>query len=165
MSEEKLGAAMSWRERGQLFVHWLVRTDPELMSGCPAIDRFHMQAKAALLAAVAGIALFAWGAFLLLFWPFYVALPLLCPIIVWIVLIDQFMGSARWALQGILSAPAARRQFALSGAVILGLVINNGPLLLRLGIGIVTASATSWSATMAINYATIARQEEKDRNA
>lgn len=162
MSEEK--SPMSWRDRFRLAVHWLVRIDPELMSGCPALDRFHMQAKAVLLLAVAGIALFAWGAFLLLFYPWYIALPLLCPIMVWIVMIDQFMGSARWNLQGVLKPPAKPRQLVFSWVVILGLLTDNGPVFLRLGIASVTSGATSLSATIAVNHATIARQEDEDRD-
>jgi Domain of unknown function (DUF4407) len=150
------------RARLRLFLYWLVRVDPELMSGCPAIDRFQVQAKAFLLLAVATIAVFAWGAFLLLFLPWY-GLPLLIPIIVWIVLIDQFCGSAHWKLQGILRRPVTRK--AIFGwAVILGFLAGISTLALRLGIAVVTSSATSYSATMAMSYATIAQQEQKDRN-
>jgi hypothetical protein len=152
-----------WRARLRLFLYWLVRVDPEIMSGCPAIDRFQAQAKAFLLSAVATIAVFAWGAFLLLFWPWYIALPMLVPIIVWIVLIDQFCGSAHWKLQGILRRPVTRQ--ALFGwAVILGFLASNAILVLRLGIAVVTSSATAYSATMAMSYQTILQQEEKDRN-
>jgi Domain of unknown function (DUF4407) len=163
MNTMKHAGGIGWRARLQLFLYWLVRVDPEVMTGCPVIDRFHMQAKAALLLAVASIAVFAWGAFLLLFWPWYIALPLLCPIIVWMVLLDQAMGSANWKLQGILRRPGSR-QALLGWAVILGLVASNATLGLRLGIAGVTSSATAYSATMAMSHETIAAQEEKDRN-
>jgi Domain of unknown function (DUF4407) len=163
VTEKKTEGGLTWREWVRLFLYWLVRCDPEVMSGCPAIDRFHMQAKAVLLLAVATIAVFAWGAFLLLFWPWYIALPVLCPIIVWIVLIDQFMGSAHWKLQGILRRPGSR--WALLGwAVILGFLASNATLALRLGIAAVTSSATAYSATMAMSHATIEAELEKERN-
>jgi len=162
MSRKKHRDGLTLRGWIVLFIHWLGRTDPEVMAGCPAIDRFHMQAKAALLLAVAGIALFSWGAFLLLFFPWFIALPLLCPIMVWIVLLDQFMGSSHWRLQGILRTKTS--QFAFSWVVIFGLIANNGTLALRLGIAAVTSSATALSATMAMNHATIEGQEERDRN-
>jgi hypothetical protein len=98
------------------FLHWLVRVDPELMSGCPTIDRFQAISKAVLLCAVVGIAAFAWGAFFGLFWPFYIALPLTAVVIVWIAIIDQTMGAARWALQGILAVPGRGHAFGLSTA-------------------------------------------------
>lgn len=163
MNPMKHAGGIGWRARLQLFLYWLVRVDPEVMTGCPVIDRFHMQAKAALLLAVATIAVFAWGAYLLLFWPWYIELPLLCPIIVWIVLIDQFMGSAHWKLQGILRRPGSR-QALIGWAVILGVLAGNATLVLRLGIAVVTSSATAFSATMAMDHETIAAQEEKDRN-
>jgi hypothetical protein len=136
------------------FVWWLVRVDPEILSGCPTIDRFHFISKGLLLGAVAGIALFAWGGFFGAFWPIYVALPLTLVVIVWIVLIDQIMGASRWALQGVLATPGPARAFGLSTALILRLVI-----------GFVTASATSYSATMLICHATIAAQQQRDRDA
>jgi hypothetical protein len=139
-------------QRLMLFLHWLVRVDPDILTGCPTIDRFHFISKAVLLSAVAGIALFAWGAFFFGFWPVYIAVPLTFVTIVWIVLIDQFMGAARWALQGVLAVPGKAK-------------LLNGAVILRLGIGLVTASATSFSANMAINHATIAAQEQKDRDA
>ena len=64
-----------------------------------------MISKAVLLAAVAGIAVFAWGGFFVQFWPVYIALPLTVVVIVWIVMIDQIMGASRWALQGVLAVP------------------------------------------------------------
>ena len=106
--------------------------------------------------------MFAWGAYLILFLPWY-AFPLLVPIIVWIVLIDQFMGTAHWKLQGILRRPATRQ--ALFGwAIILGVLADNATLGLRLGIAVVTSSATAYSATMSLSHETIAAQEEKERN-
>jgi hypothetical protein len=48
------------------YLCWLVRADPDILAGCSLIDRFQIIAKAVLLLAVAGIALFAWGAFLML---------------------------------------------------------------------------------------------------
>jgi len=143
-----------WRGRLMYFVYWLVRVDPELLSGCPTIDSFQTISKAALLVAVAGIALFAWGAFFLLFWPVWIAIPLTLVVVVWIVLIDQFMGAARWTLHGVLAAPGKGRGLTRHGTVILRLVI-----------GVVTASATSFSATMAINHATIDEQLQTDRDA
>jgi hypothetical protein len=140
-----------WMKSTMAFLHWLVRVDPEILSGCPTIDRYFYISKAVLLSAVGGIAVFAWGAFFCQFWALYIAIPLTALAIVWIVLIDQFMGAARWALQGVLAVPGKAR--ALGGAVIL-----------RLGIGIVTATATSFSANMAINHATIAAQQQKDRD-
>ncbi len=142
---------------------WLVRADPDILAGCPVIDRFQIIAKAVLLLAVAGIALFAWGAFLMLFLPWY-AFPLLVPIMVWIVMIDQFMGSAHWKLQGILRRPATR-QAVFSWAMILGLLADNATLGLRLGIAAVTSSATAYSATLSLSHEAILTQEEKDRNA
>jgi hypothetical protein len=142
----------TWTARLMLFLHWLVRVDPDILTGCPTIDRFHFISKAVLLSAVAGIALFAWGAFFFGFWPVYIAGPLTLVTIVWIVLIDQFMGAARWTLQGVLSVPGKARRL-------------NGAVILRLAIGLVTASATSFSANMAINHATIAAQQQKDRDA
>jgi hypothetical protein len=141
-----------WRARLYLFALWLVRVDPELLSGCPMIDRFQTVSKALLLGAVGCIALFAWGAFFFLFWPFYVALPLTALAVLWIVLMDQFIGAARWALHGILANPAKARG--------LGRVV-----LVRLGIGLVTSFATSFSATLAINHAGIEEQLQTDRDA
>ena len=143
-------------------VCWLVRADPDILAGCPVIDRFQIISKAVLLLAVAGIALFAWGAFLLLFLPWY-AFPLLVPIMVWIVMIDQFMGSAHWKLQGILRRPATR-QAVFSWAMIFGLIADNATLGLRLGIAAVTSSATAYSATLSLSHEAILAQEEKDRN-
>jgi hypothetical protein len=168
MSEEKYAGGLTWVQWLRLliwkFVHWLVRVDPEVMSGCPTIDRFQMQSKALLLGAVAGIALFSWGSFLLLFFPWFIALPLLCPVMMWIVLIDQFIGSAHWKLQGILRPAAKRRLGALTLAVMLGLMGSIAPLVLRLGIGGVTSWATATSATMAMSHATIEAEEEKERH-
>jgi hypothetical protein len=135
------------------FVYWLVRVDPEILSGCPTIDRFQTYSKALLLCAVGGIAFFAWGGFFAWFWPVYVALPLTVIVVVWIILIDQIMGASRWALQGVLAPPKARA-FGLSAALIL-----------RLAIGLVTASATSISATMLISHAKIEAQIQKNRDA
>jgi len=102
--------------RFMLFLHWLVRVDPEILSGCPMIDRFQMVSKAVLLATVAGIALFAWGAFFLMFWPFYVALPLTVLVVVWIVMIDQFMGRRIGPCRGFWPLLAARRVVSASMA-------------------------------------------------
>ena len=134
------------------FVWWLVRVDPELLAGCPTIDRFQMISKAVLLAAVAGIAVFAWGGFFAQFWPPYIALPLTVVVIVWIVMIDQIMGASRWALQGVLAVPSGRK-WALNVALVF-----------RLAIGGVTSLATSYSATMLISHATIAAQEQSNRD-
>ena len=134
------------------FIWWLVRVDPELLAGCPTIDRFQMISKAVLLAAVAGIAVFAWGGFFAQFWPPYIALPLTVVVIVWIVMIDQIMGASRWALQGVLAVPSGRT-WALNVALVF-----------RLAIGGVTSLATSYSATMLISHATIAAQEQSDRD-
>ena len=153
-ASEKDSRRSLWRGRVMYFVYWLVRVDPELLSGCPTIDSFQTISKAALLFAVACIALFAWGAFFLLFWPVWIALPLTLTVVVWIVLIDQFMGAARWTLHGVLAVPGKGRGLARHGTVILRLVI-----------GVVTASATSFSATMAINHATIDEQLQTDRDA
>lgn len=150
MNESEAGPRV-WINWIRAFPHWLVRVDPEILSGCPTIDRFHFISKAVLLSAVASIALFAWGAFFFGFWPVYIAAPLTLVTIVWIVLIDQFMGAARWALQGVLAVPGKVR-------------FLNGAVILRLAIGLVTASATSFSANIAINHATIAAQEQRDRD-
>lgn len=154
MSDEKQkhGRGMTLRERVRLVPYWLVHVDPEVMAGSPEIDRFHMQAKAVLLLAVAGIALFSWNSFLLLFFPWFIALPLLCPIMVWIVMIDALIGASHWKSDGILRVPKARQS------------VFSWALLLRLGIAIVTSSATALSATLAISHATIEAQEQKDRN-
>jgi hypothetical protein len=139
------------RTRLMRFLWWLVRVDPELLAGCPTIDRFQMLSKAVLLCAVAGIAMFAWGGFFFLFWPWYVAVPLTAVAIVWIVLLDQFMGAARWALQGVLAAPGKARM--LSAAIVV-----------RIAVGLVTASATALSATLALNHATIDEQLQEIRD-
>ena len=141
-----------WISRLMLFVHWLVRVDPEILSGCPAIDRFQAYSKAVLLAAVASIALIAWGGFFLWFAPFYFAVPLTVVVVVWIVVIDQIIGASRWALQGVLAPPKASK---------IGI---NAALVLRLVIGVVTASATSISGTMLFSHAKIEAQEEKTRD-
>jgi hypothetical protein len=163
MSDQNHGAGVSWRARLLYWFYFLVRVDPEIISGCPAIDRFQIISKALLLMAVATIAVFAWGAFLLLFFPWYIALPMLVPIVAFLVLIDQFMGSANWKLQGILRRPKTR-QALLGWAAILGILASNATLGLRFGIAVVTSSATAYSATMVLNKETIAAQEEKDRN-
>jgi hypothetical protein len=64
------------------------------------------------------------------------------------------MGASRWVLQGILATPGKARSFGLSTGLILRLVI-----------GAVTASATSYSATMLICHSTIAAQQQHDRDA
>src|ERR1700694_893932 len=115
-------AGRAWLSRLMLFLHWLVRVDPEILSGCPTIDRFHFISKAVLLSAVAGIALVAWGGFFGQFWPWYVTVPLTLLVIVWIVVIDQSMGASRWKLQGVLAVAGKIRP--LNGAVILRLVIG-----------------------------------------
>jgi Domain of unknown function (DUF4407) len=158
----KHGAGHGVRAKVLRFFCGLVRYDPEILSSCPTIDRYQMLSKAALLLAIAGIALFVWAAFLLLFMPWY-ALPLLVPILAWILLIDQFMGSAHWKLQGILRRPATR-QAAFGWVMILGLIADNATLGLRLAIAAVTSSATAYSATLSLSHDTIAAQEEKDRN-
>ena len=140
------------RARFTQFIWWLVRVDPEILSGCPTIDRFQMISKAVLLAAVAGVAVFAWGGFFGQFWPVYISVPLTLVVIVWIVTIDQIMGASRWALQGVLAAPTARG-LGLSAALIFRLVIGG-----------VTASATSYSATMLMCFATIDAQLQRDRD-
>ena len=105
-----------------------------------------------LLAAVAGIAVFAWGGFFGQFWPVYIALPLTVVVIVWIVMIDQIMGASRWALQGVLAVPKARELDAECRAG------------LSPGDRRHHALATSYSATMLISYATIDAQEQSDRD-
>ena len=90
--------------RGSCSFLVVVRVDPD-PRGLPAIDHFQMIWKAVLLAAVGGIALFAWGGFFGQFWPLYIALPLTVVVIIWIVMIDQIMGASRWALQGVLGVP------------------------------------------------------------
>jgi uncharacterized protein DUF4407 len=129
---------------------WFVRADPEILSGCPTIDRFQMISKAVLLLAVAGIATFAWGGFFFQFWSF-VALPLTVVVVVWIVMIDQMMGAARWVLTGVLASPGKKCWL-------------NAALVFRLLIGGVTASATSYSAAMLISHSTIQDQEQRDRD-
>lgn len=156
------GGGRGLRAKIMNFACWFTRTDPEILAGCPILDRFQMISRAVLLLAVAGIALFAWAAFLALFSPWY-AMPLLIPIMVWIVLIDQFMGSAHWKLQGVLRRPSMRSS-VFGWAMILGLIADHAALGLRLGIAAVTSSATAYSATMAMSHDTIAAQEEKDRN-
>jgi hypothetical protein len=148
---EKHGGEATW-SRLMYFLWWLVRVDPEIISGCPTIDRFQMISKAVLLSAVAGIALFAWGGFFLQFWPPIIALPLTVVVIVWIVIIDQIMGASRWALQGVIAVPGKK-------------TLLNAALVFRLLIGGITSSATSYSATMLISHATIAAQEQRDRDA
>lgn len=145
---------MPGRGRARLiyFLYWLVRVDPEVLTGCPTIDRFQTISKAVLLCAVAGIAVFSWGAFFFLFWPWYVAAPLTALALVWIVLIDQFIGAARWVLQGVLAVPGRARVFTAAVFV-------------RLAIGLVTATATSFSATLALNHATIDEQLQETRDA
>ena len=156
------GSEVHPRSKIMYYLCWLVRADPDILAGCPLIDRFQIIAKAVLLLAVAGIALFAWGAFLMLFLPWY-AFPLLIPIMVWIVMIDQFMGSAHWKLQGILRRPPMR-QSIFGWAMIFGLLADNATLGLRLGIAAVTSSATAYSATLSLSHEAILAQEEKDRN-
>lgn len=133
------------------FVWWSVRIDPEIMSGCPAIDRFQQISRAVLLSAVGGIAIFAWGGFFLQFWNLAVALPLTIVVVVWILMIDQIMGASRWVLTGVLASPGKKHWL-------------NAALVFRLLIGGVTASATSYSASMLISHSTIAEQEQRDRD-
>lgn len=138
--------------RFMMFLYWLVRVDPDIIADCPMIDRFQAISRAVLLGAVAGIALIAWGGF---FWEFWGvgATPLALLVVVWIVIVDQSIGATHWKLEGVLAAPKARA-FAFNGA-----------LLLRLAIGGVTATATSYGATMFICHDTIAAQEQSDRDA
>jgi hypothetical protein len=140
--------------RLQLFLFWLVRVDPDILATCPRIDHYQQISKAVLLLAIAGIALFAWGGFFAQFWPFYIALPLTLVVIVWIVMIDQIMGASRWALRGVLATPGKAFMLGISAAFVF-----------RLLLGGVTSSATSYSATMLMNRATIAAQLQKDRDA
>jgi hypothetical protein len=135
------------------FLCWVVRVDPELLVTCPTIDHFQVISKAILLCTVGGIALFSWGGFFGQFWPFYYAVPVTALMMVWIVVMDQTMGAARWALQGVLAVPGKARFFGLSAA-----------LLLRVVMGGVTAWATSYSATMLMCHATIEAQLQKDRD-
>src|SRR5579862_6234846 len=100
--------------RFMLFLHWLVRIDPEILSGCPRIDYFQMISKAVLLSAVGCVALFAWGGFFGQFWPLCVAVPLTLVVVIIILMIDQFLGSARWFLQGVLRVPGKARGELLS---------------------------------------------------
>jgi len=137
-----------------LFLHWLVRIDPEILSGCPTIDRYQMISKAVLLSAVGCVALFAWGAFFCQFWPLYVAVPLTLVVVIIIVMLDQFLGSSRWFLQGVLRVPGKARGELLSAVLILRLVIAG-----------VTSYATSTSAMMSMSAATIHAEEQKERDA
>src|SRR4051812_30131275 len=93
-----------------LFLHWLVRVDPELLSGCPRIDQFHFISKAVLLTCVGGIALFTWGGFFFQFLPYYVAIPVTLLVVTIVVVIDQFLGACHWFLQGILRVPGTVRR-------------------------------------------------------
>ena len=150
-SEPARRVELSWF---MLFLHWLVRADPEILSGCPTIDRYQMISKVVLLSAVGSVALFAWGAFFFQFWPCYVAVPLTLMVVIIIVMLDQFLGSSRWFLQGVLRAPGKGRGELLSAVVILRLVIAG-----------VTSYATSNGAMMAMSAATIQAEEQKARDA
>jgi hypothetical protein len=135
------------------FLCWLVRVDPELLATCPTIDKFQVVSKAILLGAVGGIALCSWGGFFTQFSPIYFALPVTIVVVVWIVVMDQTMGAARWVLQGVLAVRGKALVFGLSAA-----------LLMRLAMGGVTSWGTSYSATMLMCSSTIAAQLQKDRD-
>ena len=106
-----------------------------------------------LLCVIAGIAVFAWGGFWSLFWPFYIAIPLTLLTVCWITLIDQAIGAAHWRLRGILASPSG-------GSRMRGVIF-----FLRLAIGIGTSYCTATSAIMLLSHQTIVAQEARDRDA
>jgi Domain of unknown function (DUF4407) len=143
-----------WRARCMGFVYWLVRVDPDILATCPKIDHYLVASRAILLLTVSALALFAWSGFFLLFLPAAVALPASLVVVTLITLLDQFLGSCRWVLRGVLAKPrAAWRAWCNPVAII------------RLVIGVVLSQATALGIVMLIFSASIHRQEELDRHA
>jgi len=145
---------LSWFIR---FIYWLVRYDPEALEGCPTIDRYQMISKAALLLAIGCLSIFTWSGFYGVFLPIFITIPLTLLTVTIVLLIDQFIGSSRWSLKGVMREPGKVWREALIGVMVL--------LVLRLPIATTLAFATSTAAMIAITDSTTKAIEQKERNA
>ena len=97
--------------------------------------------------------LFAWGAFFLQFWPFYVA-GAADPRSGDHHRDDRIPRASRWFLQGVLRVPGKARHELLSAVLILRLVVAG-----------ITSYATSNSAMLSMSAATIQQEQQKIRDA
>ena len=130
----------------------LVACDPQLLRRSPLREQFTVVGEALLLLLVACASGTAWA----LFWAQFASIPvgLACGAfaMAFILLIDRAVGSADWALTGILRRPGLRRD----GGYWAGLSI-------RVSITLVMSFATSIGATMAMYHTAIVRQVEHNR--
>jgi len=131
---------------------WLVRADPEILAGCPTIDKFYVVSRALLLLVTACIALFTWGGFWGQFWPAHIAVPLTVLVVFWVLLTDQIMAAARLHLTDILKGPNRARMFGVSAVI-------------RLTLGIVTSTVTSYSATLLLCHESVIARLEQNLHA
>jgi hypothetical protein len=130
----------------------LVACNPELLRRSPLHDRLVVAGEAMLLLLVACASGAAWA----LFWTQFASIPvgLACGAfaMAFILLIDRAVGSAEWALTGILRRPGPRR-----GGGHWARLASRGLITL------VLSFATSTGATMAMDHVAIIRQVERNR--
>jgi Domain of unknown function (DUF4407) len=130
----------------------LVASDPELLARSPLRDRSTVIAEAALLLLVACASGAAWTLFWCQFASIAVGVACGAFAMAFILLLDRAVGSAEWALTGILRRPGRHHGGGYWGR-----------LAIRISITIVLSFATSTGAIMAMDHVAIIRQVEHNR--
>lgn len=130
----------------------LVACDPELLRRSPLHDRLVVVGEALLLLLVACASGTAWALFGAQFASIPVGLACGAFALAFILLIDRAVGSAEWALTGILRRPGLRHDGG-----------HWARLAIRGLITLVLSFATSTGAIMAMDHEAIVRQVERNR--
>lgn len=142
----KRGSPLSWLTKSACV---LVAHSPELLLAAPYHERFVIVGEALLLLLVACSSGAAWAVFMTMFGSLPVGIACGLFAMAFILLLDRAIGSADWALSGILRKPGLRHDWLRIG--------------LRSVITITLSFATSTGAIMAMDHTAIVHQVEADR--